>query len=306
MKTIENATFETLATIKTFTIFDLRTYIVDRVTTDDNKPLFTLASAEIRTPSACIEFITENKLYKNGNGNGARKVNDDATIRNRTETIDRVSALATGAPDGFELVADSIAVKTTHDGARVHFDVYGKRLFTLFVQNKHVNIAVKLERLNNYIKYNDGGALPFTTEFKPDDIGDLSYGKDCKFVHNVSFDTVTVNQLTDENGNAKTDDNGAPLYETIVTDGNVYKFVLNMLVLYGAIIPTETPDNSTDGNETNDGTETPTAETSETPTETTATETTNDDDTKAKPTGKAKTGNAKSSENAKNNRTRAK
>lgn len=282
MKTIENVTFETLATIKTFTIFDLRTYIIDRVTTDDDKPLFTLASAEIRTPSACIEFITANKLFKNGNGNGTRKVNDDATIRNRTETIERVSALATTAPTGYELITDSITVKTTHDGARVHFDVYGKRLFTLFVQNKHVNIAVKLARLENYNKYNDGGALPFKTEFAAADVGALSYGKDCKFVHNVSFDTVTVNQLTDDDGNAKTDDNGAPMYETIVTDGNVYKFVFNMLVLYGAIIPTETPD---DNGENNTDGETVNETATETPTETTDG---NETDGKTKPTGKAK------------------
>ena len=294
MKIIDNATFETLATLKTMTIFDLRTYIIDRTTDDNGAPLFTLASAEIRTPSACLEFITANKLVKSGTG-ASRKMNDDGTERNRTETIDRTTALATTAPNGFELIHESVAVKTTHNGARVHFDVYGKRLFTLFVQNKHVNIAVKLDRLNNYLKYNDADALPFKTEFSVDKIGSLSYGKDCKFIHECSFDTVETNKLFNDDGTEKLTDDGAPVYETVIIDGVVYKFVVNMLTLYGALIPTETPDTDgkPDGAETPDGAENGAENGKPTP----DTETEN---------GKAPSGKTEPSGKVKNNRRAAK
>ena len=248
----ETRTFETLATLRKYTLFSLRKYI--------NANVENVEPFKIRTFDDCIRFIETHELFTKTGGTSRNNSEETARIKhereyNRDFTLAVIRSLATGEnvtkrdENGNvieKLTANNLEVKNaTHEtsaGGRISITFNGRSIMTLFYGLKSCNVAVRDNDFADFLEFMSIDRDAFNVLHE---VGTLSYNQPC-YLHNFSYETVTETREVDENGNEKIDNDGKPIFKREVSHGNLLPFIVAFLEMHGGLIrevveiPTET------------------------------------------------------------------
>lgn len=237
--------FETMATLRKASLFELRKYIANNYTE-------AVEPATIRTHADCIAFIEAKELFtKTGStrpSNGKAAEIKHALQFNRDFTIASLRALVKGfnAVDNDGNVkgtytADNLEFKAathiTSAGGRIPVTFNGRCVMTLFYGLKGCNVTVRENDFESYLEFIGVDRETFNALHE---VGTLSYNQPV-YLHNFTYEKVTETPKTDADGNEILNEDGLPVYDMAIEHGNLITFVVKYLEMFGALIYEEAP-----------------------------------------------------------------